>query len=201
MKNIELDQGGNYYKGKGVAQKRNVYSSFVHLLQERKPQRIIEIGTGMGGFTLFLNDIAPLQPDGRNTEIFSFELNELPWFDEIRKQGVKLSNDNIFHYEGDIFKLKEEYKELFNIKNKIVLCDGGNKIKEFNCLSDYLFPGDIIMAHDYCTDQKTFEEMLVWNWLEIQYSDIKESCERNKLIPYKGEEFLNCAWGSYICEG
>lgn len=79
----------------------------------------------------------------------------------------------------------------------IVLCDGGNKIHEFNLLNNYIKPNDIIMAHDYAPSREYFQEHMknkIWNWHEIQDSHIIESCQKHNLVSYMREEFLNVAW-------
>ena len=79
----------------------------------------------------------------------------------------------------------------------IVFCDGGWKKGELNLLSNFIKPGDFILAHDYCDNKQVFEEKIkgkVWNWFEISFNDIKESCERNGLIEYDKEIFNNVAW-------
>jgi len=192
MKNIDLWQGHNVYKGRAVQQKKTVYTYFVHLLEQVKPTRIVEIGSGHGGLTLFLRNIT--FPE---VEFFSFETHDFEWNRELKDKGVIFSNENIFENNNSIFTLKDEFKHLFERNNTLILCDGGYKIGEFNCLADYTKPGDLILANDYCTDRAKFEELLVWNWLEIEYSNIKDACERNNLKPYMEEDSLANAWGCF----
>ena len=57
----------------------------------------------------------------------------------------------------------EEFKDLvtnmiLNGGKTLVLCDGGNKINEFNFYSDFIKNGDIIMAHDYSESTEFFNE-------------------------------------------
>jgi hypothetical protein len=85
----------------------------------------------------------------------------------------------------------------------LVLCDGGNKIGEFNLLSNFIKKNDFIMAHDYAYDKDYFEENIngkIWNWLEIQESDIIQSCKKNNLIPYMEDEFRSVVWVCKIKE-
>jgi len=79
----------------------------------------------------------------------------------------------------------------------LVLCDGGNKINEFNFYSDFIKNGDIIMAHDYSESTEFFNENInekIWNWMEITYDDIKESVEQNNLVKYEKINFDNAVW-------
>jgi hypothetical protein len=56
---------------------------------------------------------------------------------------------------------------------------------------------DFIMAHDYSQDETTFKEnvyLKIWNWHEIQYSDISNACEINNLESYMLDEFKQVVW-------
>ena len=80
----------------------------------------------------------------------------------------------------------------------LVLCDGGNKPKEFNTFAKYLKSGDHIMCHDYC---KTLEfwnfATTVWQWpyaTDTNYDDIKDTIESENLEPYKHDAFAFVFW-------
>ena len=78
----------------------------------------------------------------------------------------------------------------------LVLCDGGNKVREFNIISDFLKPGDVIMAHDYAPNRQVFENKYknkLWNWFEIQDRDIQDAVDSNNLKDYH-TEFNDVAW-------
>lgn len=56
------------------------------------------------------------------------------------------------------------------------------------------------MAHDYAPNTEYFEQYMrnkIWNWHEIQDSDIIDSCEKYGLKPYMREEFLSVAWACF----
>jgi glycosyltransferase involved in cell wall biosynthesis len=64
-------------------------------------------------------------------------------------------------------------------------------------LSNYLKVGDVIMAHDYSPNEEHFQKHInnqIWNWFEIQDSDIIDSCIKNSLISYMEEKFRNVVW-------
>jgi hypothetical protein len=64
-------------------------------------------------------------------------------------------------------------------------------------VSNKIKQSDFILAHDYSHDQETFENEIknkIWNWLEITYVDIEQSCIENNLEPYKQEIFSNAVW-------
>jgi hypothetical protein len=57
--------------------------------------------------------------------------------------------------------------------------------------------GDVIMAHDYAHDSDIFKKEIenkIWNWHEIQYSDISNACDINNLEPYMKDEFKQVVW-------
>lgn len=182
------------YKGLCLQQRKEVMDVFPLLLNNIKPKRIIEIGTGCGGLTMFLRDLLPASSD-----IFSFEILGRHYHEALKENNINLYYENIFKDRTDWsdFLLKEEWESIFNIIPKIVICDGGHKRGEFNGLAKYLNKGDIIMLHDYSTDRETFEALNVWNWLECEYSEIKTVCESYNLEPFMHKEFLNVAWGCF----
>ena len=197
----EKIKGQFEYKKLYVLQNKNVFETFKNLFLIKKPKRIIEIGTQYGGFTLMLKDI--LSSAGLDDFLIrTYDVKE-PAF--LRKHPelddrIEIKVEDIFSYNP--FSVKEEkVKELCDFMSddtpNIILCDGGNKIKEFNVFSKIIKSGDIIMAHDYAYDKKTFEEKIqgkVWNWMEIQESDIEKCSIENNLKFFMGEEFQNVAW-------
>lgn len=179
-----------------MQQKPVVMDIFPILLNKINPLRVIEIGTGQGGLSMFIKDNLKL-----NVEFYTFDINELKYHSGLIENGIKVVYKNIFIDEVNnynSYNVKQEWEEIFKITPKLVICDGGNKKAEFNCLAKYLNQGDIIMLHDYSTNRETFEKLNVWNWLECQYSDIQSSCENYNLQPYMHDVFLNVAWGCFI---
>ena len=111
--------------------------------------------------------------------------------------GVELNVENIFFNEYT--STSDKYINFIKQDGlTIVFCDGGDKVKEFNLLSDFIKVGDIIMAHDFAVDRNYFDQYIykkVWNWLEITESDIKSACDRNNLVDYNTEIFHKVVWG------
>jgi hypothetical protein len=53
------------------------------------------------------------------------------------------------------------------------------------------------MAHDYVPNEEIFERSVknkIWDWMEIQLSDVEQSCYDNNLESYMSEEFLDVVW-------
>ena len=190
------------YKGLGTEQNPNIIYPFNELIASVKPSRIIEIGTFAGGLTLILRTIL----DNNNLEhsnITTYDVHDptylLPIIEDI--PNVIAKTKNLFSSNYSDFNDEESKSEIVDlIKSSgttLLLCDGGCKKCEFNLLSDYLKPNDIIMAHDYAPNQEYFENTMkgkIWNWLEISDSDIIDCCVRNGLESFMAQDFLNVAW-------
>jgi len=174
-----------------VGQTPNVIDLFKNIIPQF--DTIIEIGTHRGGFTYFFNNIK-----SKNTELISFEIN-------IKNIDDRVLNSEIDIVIGDCFDTQYEIM----IKNKIssggrtlLLCDGGNKNKEFNTFSKYLKPDDVIMLHDYKDSQQSWNyycKQNDWNFApESSYDKISDSINNNNLKKYMYDEFCSVFWGSFI---
>ena len=191
---LEHNDSISTYKGWGAQQNYNTFEVFYNFMKEVKPKRILEIGTSIGGFTQFLQ--YSLNELNLNSKILSLDIHRLKWYDEIINMGVDVRLENIFL---DNFKdIPQEYKDFINEEGTtVILCDGGDKIREFNLLSNFMKKGDYILAHDYAYDKELFEKEInkkIWNWHEIAESDIKDACEKNNLIDYDRETFQSVVW-------
>jgi hypothetical protein len=182
------------YDNWAAQQNPNAFKVFHDFINDVRPARILEIGTSLGGFTSFLNyTCKKIELD---CHIITYDINEFPWYSDMKKEGVDVRVENVFNES-----YSEVKQEVINfIKGDgitIVLCDGGSKIDEFNLLSNYIKIGDFIMAHDYARNQETFQNevnLKLWNWHEISDSDIQEACDKNNLIDYKSEIFNAAVW-------
>jgi hypothetical protein len=166
-------------------------------LKEVKPKRILEIGTSLGGFTQFLKFTSDKL--GLDTHILSLDITRLNWYDEITDMGIDLRIENIFL--NDYQDIPQEYKNFIQGEGlTVVLCDGGDKKREFRVLSKFLKRGDLILAHDYAYNNQIFNERVykkIWNWHEISESDIFDACKENELVDYNRETFESVVW---ICK-
>ena len=112
------------------------YQSWVDLwilnrvLNQLKPEFIVEIGTALGGSALFLSNYA---------EVHTFDVNK----------GMKKTNDKIHFHHEDCFKSSTLKNLLADKQRKLLYCDGGNKIKEFNTFAKMLNPNDYVLVHDW----------------------------------------------------
>lgn len=170
------------------------YQVFYDFLAEVKPSRILEIGTALGGFTQFLNICK--KDLNLKTYILSYDIHSRSWYEEMINNGIDVRVEDIF-YENFSGCKQEVIDFITKDGTTVVLCDGGYKIGEFNLLSKYIKRGDYILAHDYSTNKEAFDESVngkIWNWMEIQESDIAEACKINNLEDYRKREFNGAAW-------
>ena len=192
-------KGHFIYKGLAISQHELVGEVFNELIKKIKPKQVLEIGTSFGGLTLLIRDI--LNNNGLNeTKLITYDVNEpqylRPHINELCNIDIRVKN--VFNYQYDNLIDVEEIKQIIQSEGTtLVLCDGGSKKNEFRLLSDYLKKGDVIMAHDYAPNEIYFNENIknkIWNWLEIQDSDINDSCVKNNLLPYMYEGFKKVVW-------
>jgi cephalosporin hydroxylase len=189
------------YKGTTTLQHEDIATHLKVLFKTIKPSQVLEIGTSYGGLTLLVRDL--LDEVGlEDADFRSYDVIETNRFhlEEAIKNGSKIDFriKNIFNHQYSELVETDEIKELLHRPGpSIIMCDGGSKKNEFRILSPFLKPGDIIMAHDYSPSPEYFEEHIsnkVWNWHEIQDSDIQESVEQYNLEPFMQEEFQKVVW-------
>jgi FkbM family methyltransferase len=178
-------------EGISAAQHPDIVKPFLKIINNF--DRIIEIGTWKGALTLFL-----YKNKQKDCELISYEID--PSIIEIPKIY------NIDVRIGDCFseKTHNEIKELIENTNKkvLLLCDGGNKIKEFETFCKYLKPDDVIMSHDYADN---FEDWLKHtnpiNWiaaLQSSYDAFLNIINENNLEKYKYyDDFKAVLWGAF----
>lgn len=187
---IEILQHGNSginifkYKGQMAIQKVGVEKAFDALHESTKDEpfdTIIELGTDYGGLTNLLAD----HLISTQAKVYTYDINPYRFVSH---------NPKIVFNVKDVFSIESEIAHLIqSSKRTLLLCDGGNKKKEFETFHKYLKPNDIIMAHDYAPNEIIFQEQYVnriWSWLEFQdsYADFPG------LEPYVQDVFANYAW-------
>ena len=191
---LSKNHGRSSFRNLVTQQHHNAFKVFYKFLGDIKPARIIEIGTAHGGFTQYLRMVCDTY--GLQTHIVSYDIHERGEYAEIRKNNIEIRVENIF--TPDYSNVKQEVIDFIQQDGTtLVLCDGGNKIKEFNCLSSYIKPGDYIMAHDYVIDSKIYRDHYawkLWNWHEISESDITGCSMRNNLRDHQRDVFNHVAW-------
>jgi hypothetical protein len=129
---------------------------------------IIEIGTGRGALTTVLG----LYGIKKNVLVFTVDINSK--FSQPMQPVFKALN--IQFYTGDSFSdaIICKIDSIINNQPTYIICDGGNKIKEFNFWTPKIPIGSIISAHD-------------WS-VEISMNHIKDTVDKY-LQPYKPEKW------------
>lgn len=192
--NLESNDGLSSFMNMACQQSHDVYEVFYEFIKKTKPSRILEIGTALGGFTDFLKWCSTeLNYD---ISILTYDIIEYNWYNDLRNKSIDIRVENVFN--SNYTEVKQDVVDFIRKDGTtIVLCDGGYKIGEFNLLSNFIKEGDFILAHDYSENKDVFETEInrkKWNWFEISYEDIKQSCLDNNLVSYDDEIFKNVVW-------
>lgn len=171
----------------------NTYGVFDWFLREVKPSRVIEIGTWKGYFTSFLKQVSDAGP---GFELVSYDTEIFEEQKRCEAEGITIKIENPF--TGDYDGLKDDVVSFIRKPGiTIVLCDDGNKIKEFCCVAKYLKPGDYIMAHDYVDTAENYEQNYkdkIWRSHEICDKDIAITCTDHDLESVNKDVFDKVVW-------
>jgi cephalosporin hydroxylase len=194
LTNLEDNDSLSAFRGHTAQQSHNVYQVFYDFISEVKPNRILEIGTALGGFTEFLKIIT--DELNLDTKILSYDISERQWYHQMIEKGIDVRVENIFN--EDWTGVKQEVVDFVQQDGTtIVLCDGGWKIGEFKIFSKLIKEGDYILAHDYSISKEIYESEIkdkIWNWCEITEEDIEESVISNNLKSYNQDKFSQAVW-------
>lgn len=186
------------YKQFKMSQHKNAVQTFEKFILNIKPSTIIEIGTYTGGFIAAISDI--VSKNDLHTRIVSYDVMERGPYSDIRQLGADIRIENIFNDTYSELNISSKADVISMIQSQgttLVLCDGGNKINEFNILAKYLKSGDFIMAHDYSESYDYYNQQIknkIWNWCEITEKDIANACQNNNLVDHMREEFQSVVW-------
>ena len=177
-----------------VQQVPNALNVFQEFFENESFEYVIEIGTSYGGLSLFLNE----QSNIHNFKFITYDISD------VRIKKAWLDNKIPFDYRiEDCFSTNTSNFIITLLKeNKcLLLCDGGNRVEEFNFFSQFITSGSYIMAHDYSTNKDYFNKNIrdtVWNWFEIEDADIMPSVDDYNLIkPEYYEKFKDVVWVCY----
>lgn len=179
------------YQGKfRASQKVGVEGAFQVLwdtlaAEDVRPCTVVELGTGIGGFTLYLADALP------EALLFSYEY---AWPDGPYEADL-LARPNLTRSAADIFApvTMAEIGALIQRPGlTLLLCDNGDKIREFHTFAPYLKPGDVIMAHDYAVEEHGGTPP--WPWVEIWDSAVATAVAEHALIPFCQEVMRASVW-------
>lgn len=184
---------------------------------------IIELGTHDGGlsslFALYChgsNNKAYASHEGEPSlyknhthhkspkQFYTFDIFErdIPRLNMLRVLGAKAEKLDFLNNPEGIEYVRRLITEGGRV---LLLCDGGDKRKEFELYAPALKRGDIIMGHDWAKDEASFAALKgrgIWSNWETKWEDddtstnfgLKKICHTNDIVQVLPEEFDNVAW-------
>jgi cephalosporin hydroxylase len=193
------------YRGHMVLQRDGYADLFRKFLDRMKPDRIVEIGTASGGLTLTLADL--IEQMKLHCVIRSYDIARHAGVTALLRNGVQLITVNLFDDTYRCFNQNATREVVSLIEfirqpgKTVVMCDGGNKVAEFNLLAGVIKDGDHIMAHDFAWSENVFKseiENKIWNWHQISGDDVFAAIDKNSLKPFWSRDFEQYAWLSMV---
>lgn len=160
---------------------------------------IIEFGTGFGGLTEFLAVLLPDTPIHTFDNLVNshFKSNGGPPSEQNRLS--RYPNVNI--YNQDVFDTNtmNECMQISKDKKTCWLFDGGAKNKEFETYKSIAEKDDLLLLHDFCRNQDSFQEIYInksrWHWKESGFEGINLNIDGTT---WMHEDLLElCLWGVY----
>lgn len=173
------------FLGFPMSQNRYAVPAWSYLLEVVQPKRIIEIGTSVGGMSCLLALAA--RKTGATFDTFDVG------FTVDSNTAILLSNlcgDGRGFHRNDVFDDLVFGGLTVGIRDEglsLILCDGGNKVKEFRTFAPFLKSGDIIAAHDFGGRE-------FWPWEEIRIEDVSDVIEKENLVRFMEDVFENTGW-------
>lgn len=184
-----FEYGGNSWLPLGLPMSQNRMSipTWSYAMEMYPPSTIIELGSFSGGFTIALG----VHAWNIGCKVHGFEIHACP------HTKLKPLSDflGVEFHTGDLFKDPDLVRRLVNGPGvTYLLCDNGNKKKEFNEFAGSLKHGDVIAAHDYCSGPEASEW---WPWREIVKEDVAKSVAAYELEPWMQQHFDMAGWLVY----
>ena len=154
-------------------------------IKVHKPRIVIEIGTCKGGLSNLLSSV---------TASYGGEFHTMDIVTGGEKNKYPLYGSASFHL-WDCFEHIEEIRAWIEAPGLVfLLCDGGNKPKEFNTFSDFLKPGDVIAAHDWLDETIPNYSPDFWGCHETHQTALDEAIKSNGLVDFVPLWFQFSAW-------
>lgn len=168
-------------------QNRMAVPTWSYAMEKYPPARIVEIGAYNGGFTCALG----VHAWNIGAHVYSFDRSEIPntkYRPLADLLGIKWFIMDCFCAEafGTIQSLISAPGICY------LLCDGGNKVREFETFAPFLKPGDVIGAHDYFVEREDW-----WGRGEITQKQVSSVVLENNLELFMQDYFDVAAWLVY----
>lgn len=132
------------------------------IIEYERPDIVIEIGTQHGGLTCALRELTRVP--FRLVTYDAFEMFSAETIEDFKLLNIEYQNRDCFDGHLHEFICKHTDKKF------MILCDGGNKNKEFETFMSLMSANDIIMAHD-CVRELSADRpqdwMMFWNSKEF----------------------------------
>ena len=176
------------HRNRIVSQNFLAFDCFKRLLDKEKFDNIVEIGTYNGGLTVFLHEY--IKETKAPTRLVSYDIRKPSHFDEATMGDIDIRIKDSFSPEAT-----KEIADIIATGKTLILCDGGNKIGEFNKFAPMLKSGDFIMAHDYASTREFFAQNIqdkFWSWHEIWDEQIQSGL--SVVEKYHDVDFTNAVW-------
>jgi hypothetical protein len=176
---------GSFYGGIPVGQTTSAFSVLQDLINEYKPEIIIEIGFWQGGLSMFLSDLDVCP-------VYAFD---------IKNSSYNLINDNLTVVIKDCHseETKQYIKTLTQDRKTLWLIDGGDKSKEFNFFSSIIKSGEIAMTHDFAPDEEGSQFLIdnnIWYWWESSLAKLN----LDEFVKHPNFENIwkTAVWGAFV---
>ena len=184
----------NYYNDIQISQVLGIYLLFNKDFLSQF-STIIEIGSYNGGLSSYL-----FNTKSESTKFVSYDIDP-----SINDVVNKYNNTSIDFRIADCFE-ENTFKQIIDFIQSpgktLMICDGGNKIRELSEFSKYLKRDDIIMVHDYADSDESFKQFAeYWQWpygKECSLSDIESAVNENNLNKFNYDKYLLFLWGCFI---
>lgn len=150
--------GLNTWRGRVIMHDPIFMNSIRLLIEEIRPNTIIEFGTLSGGLTTYLSDMCHLF--GVDTKILSFDIDNLTDRLGTLDECITVEVLDVFH----IWKyVTEKHEELLGLDGPIMVIDdiGVNTLELMRALDVYLGQGDYFISC-HTSDPQIFKEISLW---------------------------------------
>lgn len=177
-----------------MSQNRLAAPTWSYAMEVYPPDRIIEIGTGDGGLTTCLG----LHAKMIGAKVISYDRKRPNEIIEPIARGLGVD----FRLRLDIWAHQAEVASLIASPGRVfLLCDGGDKKREFATFAKFLKPGDLVASHDYDAIHEANRDIdqlsRYWPWSEIQQKDVADTVASEALEPFLQEHFDYAGWLVY----
>lgn len=167
--------------GLRAAQNTDAWTALSLLLDAEQPGFILELGSGVGGLTLMIG----LWARANGAVFYAYDKNDVRQFPDLY-EPLRIQ---FFakHYDG----FERHILEAVAVNRRVMcLCDGGNKLDEFQKCVNNVAPGDLILVHDYSKGGVRDKN---WGWCEAKLEDFSQY----PVTPVYETLLETSAWGAF----